>query len=293
MAAKGSAPSTRASNTHGGEPKTESVSKLSAGKDDASGDKLHKRSSPSDDVERMNKRRKGEKGDARDIEFGDGRGDSNRERSMDRMGNDEHSSSMHKASDKAADRSSKDKGGDRYERGEHKERGDEKARDRSMERHHHGRERSVERGGSDRIITLSEKGGKDKDERSSKSSSRYESEKQAPHGQGLPPPPPLPPHVVPQSVAAGGSRRDDDADRRFSTRHSQRLSPRHDERERRQSEENIVSQEDTKRRRDDDLRERKREDRETQLLKVLYYTILYEYTHFLDAYANHSSFFVF
>lgn len=62
----------------------------------------------------------------------------------------------------------------------------------------------------------------------------------------------------------------EDPERRAGgTRHSQKLSPRHDERERRRSEENSsVSVDDAKRRRDDDFRDRKRDDRETIIVKV-------------------------
>ncbi|KAK2995185.1 hypothetical protein RJ640_005775 [Escallonia rubra] len=258
-----------------------------------SGDKPQKRPGPAEEVDRLNKRRKGET-DSRDLE-GEVRY-SDRERSIDhrvieklhpdadKPGSDEQISI--RTIDKAMDRS-KDKGSerqdrdyrDRLERAD-KSRADEilsdKSRDRSIERY--GRERSAERvqergpeRGSDRIAEKA-KDDRTKDERSKLRYSETSSEKSHLddrfHGQSLPPPPPLPPHVVPQSVSA--SRRDDDADRRFGTaRHAQRLSPRHEERERRRSEENtLVLQDDSKRRREEEFRDRKREERDGLLTKA-------------------------
>ncbi|KAL7163366.1 hypothetical protein ACSBR2_039463 [Camellia fascicularis] len=325
---KGTTPSTKSLDIHGSEPKVESGAvkasdlRISAVKDDSaevsdiqrapssrpvhsprhdnsvtaskSVDKPQKRASPAEDLDRLNKRRKGE-ADSRDLE-GEVRF-SDRERSIDprladkhfpvdvdKSGSDEQIIS--RATDKPLDRS-KDKGTERHDRDyrerldrSEKSRGDdiimEKSRDRSMERY--GRERSVERGqdrGSDRSFDRLADKAKDERIRDDRSKLRYNetsAEKSHVddrfHGQNLPPPPPLPPHMVPQSVNAG--RRDEDADRRFGTaRHTQRLSPRHEDRERRRSEENIfVSQDDAKRRREDDFRDRKREEREVISVKV-------------------------
>ncbi|XVE74551.1 hypothetical protein DITRI_Ditri12bG0026000 [Diplodiscus trichospermus] len=249
-----------------------------------SSDKLQKRTSPTEETDRLSKRRKG------DVELKDLDGEvrlSDRERSadprsadIDKPGADDLTG--HRAVDKPLDRL-KDKGSERHDR-DYRERLDrseksraddilaEKSRDRSIERY--GRERSVER--TDR--NLDRFGDKAKDERSKdeRSKVRYadtSTEKSHVddrfHGQSLPPPPPLPPHMVPQSVNATG-RRDDDPDRRFgSSRHTQRLSPRHEEKERKRSEENsLVSQDDEKRRREDDFRERKREERDTLSMKA-------------------------
>ncbi|KAK4751210.1 hypothetical protein SAY87_004692 [Trapa incisa] len=286
---KGSTISTRASlDAQNVEPKAESTSKSSDGKAPGAKDngtdnadvlrvtgprqdlslsalklseKLQKRSSPADEADKVNKRRKGDS-DSRDME-GEIR-ISDRERSMDvrtsdvdRLGNDEQS--MHRTSDRM-----KDKSVDRHDK-DYRERTErdslaEKSRDKSMERY--GRERSVERGkGRDEM----------KDEKSKLRHGESVADKSYGddrfHGQGLPPPPPLPPNIVPQSVP---SRRDsEDSDRRFvTTRLTQRLSPRHEERERRRSEENVVLQDDAKRRREDDFRDRKREEREVQTIKV-------------------------
>ncbi|KAK7320119.1 hypothetical protein RJT34_04853 [Clitoria ternatea] len=243
-----------------------------------SSDKVQKRASSAEELDRIGKRRKG------DVELRDLESEvrfSEREKLMDprftddKSGPDEHG--LYRTGDKPLERS-KDKGNERYER-EHRERLDrmdksrgddfvaEKPRDRSIERY--GRERSVERmleRGNERSFNrLSEKA---KDERSKddRNKLRYNDtsvEKSHTddrfHGQSLPPPPPLPPNMVPQSVGPG--RRDEDADRRYgATRHSQRLSPRHEEKERRRSEETVVSQDDAKRRKDDDFRDRKREE---------------------------------
>ena len=319
---KGSSQMTRASlDFHGSETKPDTSSsksadlRLSAVKDDGneasdrapssrsihsprhdnsvtikSGDKQQKRTSPAEEPERVNKRRKGDT-EVRDFE-GEARF-SDRERSMDprlvdkshavdhdKSGADEQG--IIRATDKPSDRL-KDKGSERYDR-DHRERlerpdktrGDEiaeKSRDRSMERH--GRERSVERvqeRGTERSFDRlpdKVKDERNKDDRGKMRYSETSVEKSHVddrfHGQSLPPPPPLPPHMVPQSVTA--SRRDEDADRRFGTaRHGQRLSPRHEEKERRRSEE--ISQDDVKRRREDDFRERKREEREGLSMKV-------------------------
>ncbi|XP_060213787.1 THO complex subunit 2 isoform X4 [Lycium barbarum] len=247
-------------------------------------EKVQKRSIPAEELDRLNKRRKGEI-DSRDNDCGDARS-SEREwlidaRATDKLhptdydkhGSDDH---MNRASEKPLDRS-KDKGGERHER-DHRERADrpdrsrgdeafEKSRDRSTERH--GRERSIERVQervADRNFDRLSKDERIKDDRSKLRHSEVSVEKSHTDdrvfNQNLPPPPPLPPHMVPQSINAG--RRDDDSDRRFGTaRHSQRLSPRHDERERRRSEENnALLQDDLKRRREEDFRDRKREERE-------------------------------
>ncbi|KAG9142240.1 hypothetical protein Leryth_007680 [Lithospermum erythrorhizon] len=242
-------------------------------------DKLQKRTSPAEELEKANKRRKGE-ADLRDLEGVEGRL-SERERSvnmleLDKPGSDDHISN--RVTDKVVDKVTK-KGSERHDRDSKerperidKSRGEdflsEKLRERSVERY--GRERSVDR--------LQERGaGRDldrlnRDERNKLRHGEPSTEKalldERSHGQGLPPPPPLPPYVVPQSLSAG--RRDDDADRRFgSSRHGPRLSPRHEERERRRSEENpLVIQDDVKRRRDDDFHDRKREDRDSHLIKV-------------------------
>lgn len=251
-------------------------------------EKVQKRSIPAEELDRLNKRRKGEI-DGRDIECGDARS-SEKERLIDARAADKlhpadydrHGSDdqiLNRASEKPLDRS-KDKGGERLER-DPRERGDrpdrsrgddafEKSRDRSTERH--GRERSIERVHervADRNFDRLSKDERIKDDRSKLRHSEASVEKSLTddrlYNQNLPPPPPLPPHLVPQSINAG--RRDDDSDRRFGTaRHSQRLSPRHDERERRRSEENnTLLQDDLKRRREDDFRDRKREERELSI----------------------------
>lgn len=311
--AKGSTPSARtSSDTHGNESKAESGAAKSSDmrisvKDDGaevsdvprppsrvvhsprhdnsaiaskSSDKLQKRGSPSEEPDRLSKRRKGDS-ETRDLE-GDVRL-SDRERSVDH-GTDEQC--VYRPTDKPLDRS-KDKGNERYDRDYRdrvdrpdKSRGDdifsEKSRDRSIERY--GRERSVERvqeRGSDRSFDRVPDKGKDDRNKDDRSKLRYNDTSAEKshiddrfHNQSLPPPPPIPPNVVPQSVNTG--RRDEDADRRFGgTRHSQRLSPRHEEKERRRSEENSLgSQDDAKRRRDDDFRERKREEREALSMKA-------------------------
>lgn len=249
-------------------------------------DKLPKRASPADEIDRLTKRRKGES-DVRDLDGGEFRV-SERDRSgdsrnadkhhldLDKLGPDEHSSI--RSIDKPIDRS-KDKGSERHDRDNRerlerldKSRGDE-TRDRSLERY--ARERSLERvqerGGADRNFDRLIKDERSKEDRGKSRYSETSMDKSYLddrfHGQSLPPPPPLPPNVVPQSLAS--SRRDDDVDRRFgTTRHNQRLSPRHEERERRRSEENTLLQDDAKRRREDEFRERKREEREILSIKV-------------------------
>ncbi|KAA8529838.1 hypothetical protein F0562_034393 [Nyssa sinensis] len=328
LASKGSNSSTKSLDIHNSEPKAESGAakssdlRFSALKDDAtevsdmqrppssrsvhsprhdnsvtaskSGDKPQKRASPSEELDRLTKRRKGEI-DSRDLE-GEVRL-SDRERSVDHRIMDKHYSVdidrsgsdeqiINRATDKSLDRSKDNKGSERHDR-DYRERLDrpdksrsddilsEKTRDRSMERY--GRERSVERvqeRGSDRVFDRLAEKTKDERNKDDRSKLRYtETSSEKSHvdrfdGQNLPPPPPLPPHVVPQSVNAG--RRDEDTDRRFGTaRHTQRLSPRHEERERRRSEENtLVLQDDAKRRREDDFRDRKRDEREGLSMKV-------------------------
>ncbi|KAL1568656.1 THO complex subunit 2 [Salvia divinorum] len=211
-------------------------------------EKPQKRTSPAEDLDRLNKRRKSDI-DSREMDSGEARL-SERERSNDlratdklhmaaseKSGSDEQVSS--RVTERAVDKS-KEKSSERYDR-DHRERverpdksrGDdflsEKLRDRSLERH--GRERSVERvqeRGADRNFDRLAKDDRNKDDRGKV------------------------------------SRRDDDTDRRFgNARHTQKLSPRHDEREKRRSEENAsVLQDDTKRRRDDELRDRKRDERD-------------------------------
>lgn len=257
-------------------------------------DKQQKRTSPAEEQDRLNKRRKGDT----DIKDGDVEVRfSDRERAadlrivdksypldLDRSGSEDQT--LNRSTDKLSDKL-KDKGNERYDR-DHRERVErsdksriediltEKSRDRSMERY--GREHSVERvqergteRSSDRVVDKT-KDERNKDDRNKPRYSDALTEKlhldDRFHGQNLPPPPPLPPNVVPQSV--GVSRREEEADRRVSsTRHMQRLSPRHEEKERRRSEENLlVSQDDAKRRREDDFRERKRDERDGLSMKV-------------------------
>uniref|UniRef100_A0A2P2MC08 THO complex subunit 2 n=5 Tax=Rhizophora mucronata TaxID=61149 RepID=A0A2P2MC08_RHIMU len=300
--AKSSTMSTKASDAHGIESKSDGGAPKAVTKDDAteggdvhksttrlvhsprhdsaskSSDKLQKRASPTEESDRLTKRRKGDS-ESRDLE-GDARS-SDRERLIDqeKAGIDDHS--VHRTMEKPVDRS-KDKVSDRRER-EYRDRQDrpdksrgddvigDRTRDRSMERY--SRERSAERAqerGTDRAFDRPID--KAKDDRSKLRYTDASLEKphldERFHGQNLPPPPPLPPHLVPQSVNA--PRREEDADRRFgATRHAQRLSPRHEEKERRRSEENaLVSQDDIKRRREDDFRERKREEREGLSMKM-------------------------
>ncbi|RZC53372.1 hypothetical protein C5167_012226 [Papaver somniferum] len=166
-------------------------------------DKQQKRTIPSEELDRLSRRRK----------------DSNVRDGIDDQG-------LTRATEKLLDRP-KQKGSERYDR-DHRERLERP--DRSMERH--GRERSTERVHDmnfDRIEKL-------KDDRSKLHYSESPLEKSRFNRQSLPPLPPLPSHMVAQSVS-GGSRRDEDADRRVSnTRHMQRLSPRHEEKDRRREE---------------------------------------------------------
>ncbi|XP_073103404.1 THO complex subunit 2 isoform X2 [Elaeis guineensis] len=250
--------------------------------------KQQKRTVPTEEQDRLNKRRRGETegkdGEAMEVRMSD------KERTFDPRSVDKSYFSDHdrptideqnlsRPMDKLSDKS-KEKTIERYDK-DHREKLDrpeksrgedilEKSRDRSIERH--GREHSVERVQervADRTIDRSVDKSRDdrsKDDRNKPRHNEVAVDKVHPderfHGQGLPPPPPLPPSFVPQSV--GGSRRDEEPDRRVNNaRHVQRLSPRHDEKERRRSEENVLaSQDDAKRRRDDDFRERKREERD-------------------------------
>ncbi|XP_058108394.1 THO complex subunit 2 isoform X2 [Magnolia sinica] len=254
-----------------------------------SADKQQKRTSPAEEPERLNKRRKGDT-DANDGESVEIRL-SGRDRTADpRQMDKSHIADLEKSgsddqnhnrlTDKLLDRS-KDKGNnERYDR-DHKERLErldksrgedllvEKTRDRSIERY--GRERSIERmqeRGTERSFDRASDKSKDDRNRDDRNKSRYnENLDDRFHGQSLPPPPPLPPNLVPQSVSV--SRRDEEDDRRVgSSRHVQRLSPRHAEKERRRSEESLVSQDDAKRRREDDFRERKRDERDGMSMKV-------------------------
>ncbi|KAL6543872.1 hypothetical protein OROGR_010369 [Orobanche gracilis] len=238
-------------------------------------EKPQKRSSPAEEHDRLNKRRKGEN-DLRDADITEIR--LSEKEKLHVAAYDKTDSDEQRAIDKPFDRT-KEKSGERYDREQlerpEKLHGDdilsEKLRDRSLEGH--GRERSVdrvqERGVDRNFDRLSKDERNNKDDRSKV---RYGEEKSHLddkfHGQSLPPPPPLPPHVIPQSFSSG--RRDDDGDRRFgNARHAQKLSPRHEERERRRSEENVsVLQDDTKRRREDEFRDRKRDERDAVLVKM-------------------------
>nr|GMD23387.1 THO complex subunit 2 [Ipomoea batatas] len=244
-----------------------------------------KRASPTEEVDRLNKRRKGEI-DPREIDGGEVRERTIDSRAVDKLHPPDYDKTgsedqnTNRQTEKPIDRS-KEKGAERHER-EHRERPDksrgddvlsEKQRDRSTERHI--RERSVEKvleRGADRNFDRLGKDERSKDDRSKLRYGEVPVEKSHVddrfHSQSLPPPPPLPPHVVPQSINTG--KRDEDSDRRAgSARHGQRLSPRHEERERRRSEENTsLLQDDMKRRRDDDFRDRKREERDGLQIKV-------------------------
>ncbi|KAK6146706.1 LOW QUALITY PROTEIN: hypothetical protein DH2020_020575 [Rehmannia glutinosa] len=247
-----------------------------------SGDKPHKRLSPAEEHDRLNKRRKGEI-DSRDIDGSEVRL-SEKERSSDVRALDKlHVAPFDKtgSDDKPLDRA-KEKTGERYDRDyrerlerPEKSRGDdllsEKLRDRSLERH--GRERSVDRvqeRGADRNFDRLAKDERNKDDRSKVRYGEASVEKS---------------HMTDfmgkaclhlrlchlmssQSVSSG--RRDEDADRRFgNARHTQKLSPRHEERERRRSEENASAlQDDTKRRREDEFRDRKRDERDALSIKM-------------------------
>lgn len=246
--------------------------------------KQPRRNSPSEEHDRLGKRRKvdtdGKDSDGLEVRTLDK--DRNVEsRPMDKTLVPDHDRTeneepnINKPTEKYLEKS-RDRSIDRHDK-DHKEKLDrperiraedilEKARDRSMERH--GRERSVDRiadRGADRSIDKS-RDERNKEERNKTRHSEGSMEKshvdERFHGQSLPPPPPLPPSYVPQSV--GGSRRDEEVDRRAgSSRHMQRLSPRHDEKERRRSEEIVLaSHDDAKRRREDEFRERKRDDRD-------------------------------
>lgn len=261
-------PSSTKSSTHGNELKTDGGLAHSPRHDTSFPSKLtdkqQKRTGPTEELDRQNKRRKGES-ESKDFEGSES--------------DDQGVNIINKSKDKGGERYERDYR-ERLERATDKSRGDdilgERSRDRSMERY--GRERSVERmqeRGFDRVIDKD----KNKDDRGKLRYSEASSIERSHiedrfHGQSLPPPPPLPPHLVPHSVGAG--RRDEDGgDRRFSgaPRHSQRLSPRHEEKERRRSEEIVInSQDDGKRRREDDFRERKREEREILSMKV-YFTL--------------------
>ncbi|XP_011629407.1 THO complex subunit 2 isoform X2 [Amborella trichopoda] len=233
-------------------------------------EKQLRRSSPSEELDRHMKRRKGEMdakdGDGLEARFSDRERDKSHPLDYDRTGSDEQ----------VMDRPTREKLSERFDR-DHRPRSEdvlvEKARDRSMERH--GRERSVDRGSG---RSFDRAGDKSKDERGKeeRGKPRYSEtpvERSHPddrfHGQSLPPPPPLPPNIVPQSVAV--SRRDEEQDKRVgSARHMQRLSsPRHEEKEKRRSEDNsVVSLDDAKHRREEEFRERKRDDRDTLSLRV-------------------------
>ncbi|RAL47850.1 hypothetical protein DM860_011435 [Cuscuta australis] len=261
----------------------QSLRTLHSPRQDLSKSADRKRTSPTEEVDRLNKRRKGEV-DPKEIDGSEVRERVINTRAVDKLNSvdydravlEDQSTSRH--TEKSTDRS-KDKGTERHER-DHRERlerpeksrGDdmlsEKSRDRSTERYI--RERSVEKVLERGIDRNFDRLGKD--DRSKLRHGEVSTEKsyvdERFHNQSLPPPPPLPPHLVPQSINAG--KRDEDLDRRVgSSRHGQRLSPRHDERERRRSEENILLlQDDVKRRRDDDFRDRKREERDGLPMKV-------------------------
>lgn len=183
-----------------------------------SSDKPQKRTSPADELDRLNKRRKGEI-DLRDMDGGEVRF-SEKERLIDARGTDKlHPADFDKpgsdelnisrVTDKLADRS-KDKTNERYDRDyrerlerPEKSRGDdilsEKLRDRSLERH--GRERSVERvqeKGADRNFDRLGKDDRNKNDGSKVPQNEGSVEKSHIidrfHGQSLPPPPALLPH---------------------------------------------------------------------------------------------------
>eukprot|EP01018_Ginkgo_biloba_P036677 Gb_33812 [translate_table: standard] len=256
--------------------------------DDILKDKQQKRQNATDNVDRLNKRRKGDNED-KGGEVQEARGVDPRSVEKPRPADQEKSAceerSFNKAADKSVDRS-KDRVGERVDR-EHrverpersdKSRGEdhpgERARDKSMERY--GRERSVDRvqdRGADRNFERPVDRNRDERSKDDRSRSRYsESTAEKPHPddrfpmQNLPPPPPLPPNVVPQSLPVG--RRDDEVDRRSaSSRPIQRLSPRREEK-RRSEEGSVASLDESKRRREDEFRDRKREERDILSIKV-------------------------
>ncbi|GER41251.1 THO complex subunit [Striga asiatica] len=205
-------------------------------------EKSQKRSSPAEEHDRLNKRRKSETTESRDFDGVDIR-----------LSEKERSTDEQRPVDKPLDRAKEKTGGERYDR-DHRERLERSEKSRGDDvLSEKTRDRSIDRVSKDE---------RNKDERGK---ARYSDADERFHGQSLPPPPPLPPHVIPQSLGSG--RRDDDGDRRFgNARHGQKLSPRHEERERRRSEENASAaapQDDTKRRREDEIRDsRKRDERD-------------------------------
>ncbi|WZZ10565.1 hypothetical protein YC2023_096486 [Brassica napus] len=238
-----------------------------------SSDRLQKRANAVEDSDRTSKRRKADsEHKEHDSEARPGDRDRSAEARVDLNKTPSDDQSTQRDQDRAKDKGNERQDRDHRERVERsdKTRADDavKARDKSMERY--GRERSVERG-LDKGTTRSYDRNKDERSKDDRSKLRHsEASLEKAHGddrslsQGLPPPPPLPPNIVPHSMAS----KEEPERRAGVTRHSQRLSPRHDERERRRSEENTsVSVEESKRRRDDDFRDRKRDDRETILLK--------------------------
>ncbi|XP_009109857.1 THO complex subunit 2 [Brassica rapa] len=238
-----------------------------------SSDRLQKRANAVEDSDRTSKRRKADsEHKEHDSEARPGDRDRSAEARVDLNKTPSDDQSTQRDQDRAKDKGNERQDRDHRERVERsdKTRADDavKARDKSMERY--GRERSVERG-LDKGTTRSYDRNKDERSKDDRSKLRHsEASLEKAHGddrslsQGLPPPPPLPPNIVPHSMAS----KEEPERRAGVTRHSQRLSPRHDERERRRSEENTsVSVEESKRRRDDDFRDRKRDDRETIILK--------------------------
>lgn len=273
---------------------------ISRAGEDLSKDRTVKRTVATEDIERLNKRRKGDigdKNDASELRLSDrDRGSDQRlaegPRSLerDRMSYDDRTfdrirderpreRSLERVRDRIVERGERDyRGLDRSVEKADRDRVDdysERLRDRSSDRFaaerllDRGVERSAERGFDRLPDRIRDDRGKDDRGRPRLLSEqplindRYTPTNFATSA-ALPPPAPGPTHVVP--LLLPGSRAEDDGDRRI--RGGQRVSPSRDERmEKRRPDESSGAVLDEKRRREEEIRERKREERE-MLLKV-------------------------